>query len=83
MRYIKHLGKLRWMAHRNLIASAEEVRTFFVRRPWLHGTDRILSTEEYQRLKDRDLRWWRELARERKVWLSGFVVGWLACRKGL
>lgn len=56
----------------------EEIRTFFVRRPWLHG-DRdhaVLSGSEYQRLKDRRL----ILIGERRAYLEAFIDGWLAAK---
>lgn len=56
--------------------SIEEIREFFVRRPWLHEQLYrevwVLSAEEYQSLKARTL----VFTPERQRYLEAFIDGW-------
>jgi hypothetical protein len=55
----------------------ELMRTFFVRRQWLHGgPGQPLSTEEYDLLKRRV--WYPDATR--LVYLRGFLAGYHAAR---
>ncbi len=59
----------------------EEFREFFVRRPWLHGHDRMISDDDYLSLKNRDGKYWNELSPNDVNWFSGFIEGWLESKK--
>ena len=51
----------------------EDIRTFLVRRPWLHGSGRLLSDAEYAAWRLRGAK--PSVARIR--YLSAFIDGWL------
>jgi hypothetical protein len=56
--------------------TAEELRTFMIRRPWLHGPDRLITDSDYASLKDRDGKFWRSLSAHQRAYFCGFIDGW-------